>query len=287
MLSFPDEITHSHAVSNGWASTTEPSADGLRASGFSDAGRMRPSNQDRFHVDEGLGLLVVADGIGGHAGGAVASQMAVDEVAQSVCRTAEMRPHERRYQQGIGIGQWPYGFDRALSMDGNRLRTAIYAAHMRLLETAASDPTLQGMGTTIVAAVERSGRLSVAWAGDSRLYLLRGGRLRCLTRDDSWAEALAGMAPQVPPAHLRSQRDGLTNALGSLSRMQVHSTDLAIHAGDVLALTTDGVHGWLDDRSLARVLGRTSEPAEAAADLVAAAIGCGSGDNCTAVVAHA
>lgn len=263
----------------------QPTGSGLRASGFTDAGRTRPLNQDRFQVDESLGLLVVADGIGGQAGGAVASQVAVDEVAESMRRTEGMRGLEQRYHQGIGVGQWPYGFDRALSMDGNRLRTAVYAAHMRILETTVSEPALRGMGTTIVAAVERHGRLSVAWAGDSRLCLLRWGRLQRVTRDDSWAEAVADTRPSGGPLFL-DQRDGLTNALGSVSRVQVHVTDLAVQAGDVVALTTDGVHGWLDDRYLAWVLGGLGTPAETAADLVAAAIGCGSSDNCTAVVAH-
>lgn len=280
MLSFPPETTHGRAM------MPQSAASGLRASGFTDAGRTRSLNQDRFHVDGSLGLLVVADGIGGHVGGAVASQVAVDEVAESMRRTEEMRRLEQRYHQGIGVGQWPYGFDRALSMDGNRLRTAVYAAHMRILETTVSEPALRGMGTTIVAAVERRGRLSVAWAGDSRLCLLRWGKLQRVTRDDSWAEAVADTRPSGGSPS-PDQRDGLTNALGSLSRVQVHVTDLAVQAGDVVALTTDGVHGWLDDRYLAWVLGGLGTPAETAADLVAAAIGCGSSDNCTAVVAHA
>lgn len=231
-----------------------------------------------------MGLLVVADGMGGHRGGGIASQMAMGEVIDSMRRTEELRDLERRYHQGIGIWQWPYGYDRALSVNGNRLRTAIYSAHMRLLETTISDPSLAGMGTTIVAAVEWDGRLSVAWAGDSRLYVLREGVLWRPTRDDSWVEAATAHDPGPDVDALG--RHALTNVVGSASRLDVHVVDAPVYPGDVVALTTDGVHGWLSDRVVARVLAGVGDPADAAADLVAAAIGCGSTDNCTAVVAH-
>lgn len=277
MLSFPRESVSFRC----------PSPDGrLLGGGFTDRGRTRLSNQDCFHVSDLL--LAVADGMGGHRGGDIASQVAMSEAVDSMGRTERMRSLEQRYHQGIGIGQWPYGFDPALSMDGNRLRTAIYAAHMRLLEAIATEPGLSGMGTTLVAAVEREGRLAVAWAGDSRLYVLRYGQLRRLTRDDSWAEAVAGgdLGALGIGLSLQPWRSALVNAVGVSSRFQVHVMEALLEPGDVIALTTDGVHGWLDDRAIVRVLGAAGRPGDAAADLVATAIGSGSTDNCTAIVAH-
>src|SRR5205823_6551940 len=84
------------------------------------------------------------------------------------------------------ITQWPFGFDPSLSDVGNRLRTAVHLAHMHILEAAVSSAQYAGMGTTIVAAIVDGGRLSVAHAGDSRLYVLAGDRLRKITDDDSW-----------------------------------------------------------------------------------------------------
>src|SRR4029077_17344386 len=90
-----------------------------------------------------------------------------------------------RYEDG-GVSRWPLGFDPSLSEGGNLLRTAVYLANLRILETAVLSREYTGMGTTIVAGLVRDGRLSVAHVGDSRLYLLTDGRLHQLTADDSW-----------------------------------------------------------------------------------------------------
>jgi serine/threonine protein phosphatase PrpC len=263
----------------------------LRGAGFTDRGPTGRSNEDCFRIDDALGLLVVADGVGGLPGGAVASHLTVEEVAEWVGRTEYARVPDPG-SQGSLHWHWPYGYDRALSLDENRLRTAIYSAHVRLVEETVGDRSLTGMGTTVVAAIERAGRLSVAWAGDSRLYLLQKGRLRRLTRDDTWVERERSVGGQLGLVDdRRTLRDhplghALTNAVGSGARIQVHVTSAAVQSGDVVSLTTDGVHAWLPDATIGRLISRGTGPRDAAADLVAAAIGCGSTDNCTAVVAR-
>src|SRR5262245_2758749 len=144
----------------------------LHAAGVTDCGLVRPTNEDRFVVDEPLHLCVIADGMGGHQAGEVAAQVAVDAVIEAV-----------RERQTIG---WPFGFDPSVSEAGNLIRTAIHLANMQVLEAASNCPDYAGMGTTIVAALVEDGRLSVAHVGDSRLYLSGRGCFRQLTEADYW-----------------------------------------------------------------------------------------------------
>lgn len=245
----------------------------LQAWGVSEKGA-RPTNQDRFAIDEDLQLCVIADGMGGHNAGEIAARTAVDAVLEVV-----------RDRQRVG---WPFGFDPSLSEAGNLIRTAIYQANVQVLEQAGDSIAYAGMGTTIVAALVVDGRLSVGHAGDSRLYRLGGGRLRQLTGDDSWMAAMMAKGPQADASLLQHHpmRHVLTNVVGSRRRTDAHVVEEPLAAGDRLVLTTDGVHGALDDRWLERLLADSRELAGAASDIVRAAIARGSRDNCTAVVAQ-
>lgn len=256
----------------------------LEAAGFTDRGRVRPSNQDCFRVVSERGLLVVADGMGGHAGGDVASLLAVATVIE--CLSASDADGAA---SAPGGDSWSPGEDASMSETANRLRTAFQTAHQRLLEASRKDPALQGMGTTLVVAQQQGDRVVVAWAGDSRLYVRDAEGVRCVTRDDSWLESVLADHPdadadQIAVLRQHPLRNALTNVVGGCSRTETHVVDLPISAGLVVALTTDGVHGALDDRHLAHLLESRPLPADAAADLVAAAMGAGSTDNCTAVV---
>jgi protein phosphatase len=268
-------ISTTYADSYGWAST-RPIAGGARltAAGWSDRGRGRLNNEDCFRVDEGLGLLLVADGMGGHEAGEVASKLASDTIVECLIEGAS------------AVDPWPYGFDTTLSETGNRLRTAIQAAHLRLLEASLTDRSLAGMGTTVVAAIEHQGRLSVAWVGDSRLYIHGADGLRQVTRDDTWLQAALLENPHADADALRRHplRNALTNVLGGATRTEVHVLDRPLRAGEDILLTTDGIHGTLDARHIAQLLSRRPDPAVSAADLVTAAISAGSTDNCTAIV---
>jgi serine/threonine protein phosphatase PrpC len=245
----------------------------LRAYGISDKGRVRPTNEDQFAVDETLQLCVVADGMGGHNAGEVASRLAVDAVVEIVT---------------AGAGDWPFGVDPSLSDAGNLLRTAVYHANARILEMAITSEQYAGMGTTVVALVITGDRLSVAHAGDSRLYVFANGSLRQLTRDDSWVASVLAHDPLADPILLQNHpmRNALTNVVGARSRTDVHVLEETLTGGELLLLTTDGVHGVLDEARLEELLRDGDTLARTAGAVLSAALARGSRDNCTAVVAR-
>jgi serine/threonine protein phosphatase PrpC len=265
------------------ATDSRPACRQVNAAGVTDRGCHRANNEDCYRIDGGLQLYLVADGMGGHVGGEIASQLAADAVVAALneCRTVEGPA------AGLAGPGDCHGFGRAFSETGQRLRGAVQAAHSRLIEAGRVDMTLSGMGTTMVAALVSEGRLTVASVGDSRLYLFDGRTLRQVTRDDSWIEAVLDENPDADRAALQVHplRHALTNVLSTTGDAEIHIDEVALQGGEVIALTTDGVHGTLESSQIAHLLATLSEPADAAAELVAAAIGNGSTDNCTAVVA--
>jgi PPM family protein phosphatase len=247
----------------------------LRAYGATDKGRVRPVNEDCWAFEAAQGLCVVADGLGGHNAGEVAARVAVETVVTFLTtRTSD--------------NDWPFGYDPDLSAAGNRVRTAIQLAHMQVLETAITSQRYSGMGTTIVASIVEGNQLSVGHVGDSRLYVLANDRLRQLTRDDSWVASVLAHNPSVDVAHLEQHpmRNALTNVVGSRRRTDVHVVEESLQGGELLLLTTDGVHGVLDEARLEQVILDSSDVQDTAANLVAAALARGSRDNCTALVAR-
>ena len=249
----------------------------LLAHGATDKGRVRPINEDCWAFDAPHGLCVVADGMGGHKAGDVAARIAVETIVSSVTTSPAIHEHE-----------WPFGFDPSLSHVGNRLRTAIQLAHMHIVETAVTSDQYAGMGTTIVASMIAGGRLSVAHAGDSRLYVLTGDRLRQVTIDDSWMASMLAQDPSADRGHYERHpmRNALTNVVGARRRADVHVVEETLSGGELLVLPTDGVHGVLDDETIEQLLLDAKDVSEMAETLVAAALARGSHDNCTALVAR-
>ena len=247
----------------------------LRAYGVSDKGRIRPTNEDYFAIAERLRLLVVADGMGGHKAGEVASHVAVDAIVEFVTGAGDPISNGGL----VGVDQ--------LSDAANVLRTAVQLANTRVLETASTGEQYAGMGTTVVAALVGDGRVTVAHVGDTRLYIVVNGKLRQLTRDDSWVAAMLTTNPETDPAMLQHHpmRHALTNVVGARPATDVHVVEEPISAGDLLLITTDGVHGVLDAPTLERIVERVAVE-QLAAEIVAAALALGSRDNCTAVVAE-
>jgi PPM family protein phosphatase len=247
----------------------------LHASGMTDRGRIRPTNEDCFGIDPGLQLCVVADGMGGHNAGEVASRMAVEAVLD--------------YVGNHGVTTtWPYGYDDTVSAQSNLLRTAVQVANTRVFEAASTSPACAGMGTTIVAVLAGRGVLTIAHVGDSRVYALARGRAEQLTSDDSWAAAMLARDPSLDPAILKAHpmRNALTSVIGSRPQVDVHVAERPAVSDELLVLTTDGVHGVLCENNLAHECDGTADLKDIATRLVRAAISTGSRDNCTAVVAR-
>ena len=249
----------------------------IDALGLSDPGPVRKTNEDSFFCDPALRLFIVADGLGGHAAGEVASSLAVETISGFIRRTED-----------DGEFSWPYGIDPALSFAANLLRTAIHLANRRVFRAAERNDEYTGMGTTVVAALITGSRLSVAHAGDSRLYVFADGTLTQLTKDDTWAATIlaaqGGEQAGRPPA--RATRHVLTNVIGARDQAEVHVTERDLSGGEMILLCSDGLHGAVDDESLRGMLAAGQAPADIVPALIAAALAKGVKDNVTAVLAR-
>jgi serine/threonine protein phosphatase PrpC len=245
------------------------------AFGVSDGGPVRSCNEDSFVADADLRLFAVADGMGGHKAGQVASQLAIDTITGFISRS--------------GITNdvtWPYGIDDKLSFDGNRLRTAIFLANRKVFRAAESSDDYGGMGTTIVGMLVNGGNVSIASVGDSRAYVLTAGELQQLTRDDSWAATILAHDRRMRPEDIAKHpmRNVLTSVLGGRADVDVQVKELALSRGDVLLLSSDGVHGVLSHDVMRDALSNMSDAQHAAQALIDRALAAGSRDNVTAVV---
>ena len=247
---------------------------GLTAHGVSDCGPVRTSNEDAFAVDLEIGLFVVADGMGGHAAGEIASRLAIESISAFMTRS-----------DGEEDLTWPFGFDGSVSAAANRLRTALHLANQRVLRAAASDPAYSGMGSTVVAALFTASSVVVCHAGDSRVYQHANGRLTPLTADDSLLAALGGAVALSSDAQAQHPlRNVVTNVLGGDQRLEVHVSERPRGPGTRLLLCSDGVHGVLDDGRIGGILASAADPKSQAERLVAEAIAAGGRDNATALV---
>ena len=249
----------------------------IEAFGLSDVGSFRKSNEDSYFSDPALQLLVVADGMGAHSAGEVASKLAVETISAFVHRTAE----------GEELS-WPYGIEPALSFAANRLRTAVHLANRRVFRAAEKHDEYTGMGTTVVGALISGARLAVASAGDSRAYLFTDGQLTQLTRDDTWAATVLAGEPQTNPAAraAHTMRHVLTNVIGAREQADVHLSEHDLTGGEMILLCSDGLHGVLDDATLHAVLTAGGTPPEIVPHLIDLALSRGVKDNVTAVLAR-
>ncbi len=247
----------------------------LYASAVSDVGRVRKTNEDAFVADLDVSLFCVADGMGGHDAGEVASALAIDAITAFIRRSA-----------GDTDFSWPYGIDRSLSYDANRLRTAIHLANRRIFRTAENNDDYNGMGTTIVGAIVSGDRMAIAHVGDSRLYLVRRGRIRQLTEDDSWAATILAHDPRLNAADIKKHpmRNVLTNVLGARDQVDVHVAEHELEPHDVVLLCSDGLHGAVDDTTLAQIATNQHDLQVAARQMVDAALDNASRDNVTAML---
>jgi protein phosphatase len=232
-------------------------------------------NQDHHGSWPELGLFVVADGMGGHNAGEVASHLAVETIRNFIAESATSPDIT-----------WPFGLEVKESIDTNRLTTAVRLANRKIYHEGTKSPDLSGMGTTVVAALVGADRITMVSVGDSRIYRFRSGALEQLTKDDTWLASVLGekQAEDADPQH--PLRHVLTSVVGTKDDVKPASREEDLVAGDRFVLCTDGVHGKLDSTELTRLLARTSSASAGAETLVNEAITRGTSDNATALVIH-
>lgn len=239
-----------------------------------DVGRARENNEDSFRVASDIGVFVLSDGMGGQSSGEVASRLATDTIVAH-CRQAHVNRSLRL------IGEILDG----VSEGGNRLASAIRLANSAVHEASQKQDNLRGMGATVVAVMLSEERVSIAHAGDSRVYRLRNGNLERLTQDHSFIEEQVRRGLMTPQeASTSTLQNVLMRAVGVEAEIEVEVNEELFADDDVLLLCSDGLTKELSDVQIAGVLAETEDPEMAAEQLVDLANRAGGSDNITAIV---
>jgi PPM family protein phosphatase len=238
----------------------------LEACALSDKGCVRANNEDYSRIDPETGLYVLADGMGGAKAGEHASRLAVETVWESILQ--------------------------ARSRDSQALLVAVEEANRRVLDAAANDPELEGMGTTLVAALEVGGELLIASVGDSRAYLFDRNGFRAITEDQSWVNEVGrplGLNEEALRTH--PMRHVLTMAIGAGVALEInYYQGIRLEPGEMLLMCSDGLHGVVEEERIVAILrdGAPNQPLEEKCrELIEAARGAGGPDNITAVLLRA
>ncbi len=231
----------------------------LRVAAKTDTGLVRASNEDAYLV--ATPLFAVADGMGGHLAGEVASGTTVETLSK---------------------------FAREITQDsdpGSALTEGVKAANRAVYEKASTDPALTRMGTTLTAAVALDGRLSIAHIGDSRAYLFRDGKLEQLTQDHTLvAEYVRHGRMTEEEAKVHPNRSIITRALGVEPDIPVDTITLSIKEGDRVLLCSDGLYSMVEDDAIAEILSTVPDAEAATRALVEAANAAGGEDNTTVLI---
>jgi protein phosphatase len=224
---------------------------------------VRSGNEDNFALAPDRGIFIVADGMGGHAAGEVASEMAVNNVARDLGSL-----------KGLGDEQI-----------AERMRAAIRAANGAIFQRTLTEVDKRGMGTTVTALVLHGARFLIGQVGDSRAYLLRDGTLVQITKDHSYVQEQVD-AGYLTPEQARSHpySNVITRCVGANNDVAPDLYAGTVKPKDLFLLASDGLTGMLEDAELAEVLGSGQAPEEQVAELVDAANRSGGLDNITAIV---
>jgi protein phosphatase len=239
----------------------------LQYAGLTDAGRVRPTNEDNWAADPAQGLFIVADGMGGECAGELASKAVVTILPQLVRKhfgPTETLPNGRA---------------------GRQIGKAIATLSTQLREQTQNEPGLAGIGSTVVCALVRGNKALVAHLGDSRAYLLRAGRLKQLTKDHTLVQVLLQSGEITPEeAATHPARGRLTRAVGMAGEPLPQTRQVELHSGDVVMLATDGLTGMVNDRQIVSIL-REPAPLETQCHrLIDAANEAGGEDNITVLL---
>ena len=235
----------------------------IEAVGVTDAGCVRTNNEDYFLVEPSTGLYVVADGMGGAQAGEHASKLAVETLHEVVASANG-------------------------SMNRDALVQAFEEANRRVMEKASQNSNMEGMGTTLVAAVETGPDILVASVGDSRVYIYENNNLQCITEDQTWVNEVGrrlGLDEETLKSH--PMRHVLTMAIGVSEQPRVQTYLLKPARGVQILLCSDGLHGVAGEEQIAAALSGEEPLKEKANALIAAARSSGGPDNITAVLLKA
>ena len=249
----------------------------VKAYGLSHVGRQRQHNEDSYLVADDAKLFLVADGMGGHAAGEIASRIAVDSISEFILHTKE------------DDGTWPHAYDEHYKRSTNRLVAAVRMANTRVLEAMRKDARLRGMGTTVVACMADDDTMSFAHVGDSRAYLIRNGELSRITNDHSWVfeQVQAGMLTEAE-AEKHPLRNVITRALGGALSVSPDASEIEVRKGDVYLLCSDGLTGMVPEEEILRVVTQNSDNLEKGCqELIDTANERGGLDNITAILVRA
>lgn len=216
----------------------------FKSFGFSDAGKSRERNEDRYLCNKEERLFLVADGMGGHASGDEASRLAVEALEEFVVRS---RKEEIK---------WPIPSRKNLSLEQNRLLAGVIYANRRIREVAGQNQSLKGMGTTLLATIVEEDHLAAVNVGDSRLYRIRNGKIKQITRDHSVVaeQERNGMLTE-DQARKHPWRHILTSALGLDEKPKVDLHVVKIMSEDLYLLCTDGLYNMLSGEEILAAIG--------------------------------
>jgi serine/threonine protein phosphatase PrpC len=242
----------------------------------SDPGLKRTSNEDSYSTRPDVGLFVVADGMGGHVAGEVASRVAVEAIEAFIQETAGADRNRT----------WPFPFDPTVSLEANRLRAAFRLANRKIALAIADSQDLRGMATTASAVLLGQRSASVAHVGDSRVYVLRAGTLEQITNDHSWVEEQVRAGTLSPTAARQHPwRNVVTRALSGGEDPEVDVTEVSPKPGERYLLCSDGLFTVVPDARIAEILGKPGVTLESITrSLVEAANDGGGPDNITALI---
>ncbi|HVR43508.1 MAG TPA: Stp1/IreP family PP2C-type Ser/Thr phosphatase [Thermoanaerobaculia bacterium] len=247
----------------------------VKAFGVTDVGRQRQHNEDFFLVQPESNLFLVADGMGGHAAGEIASRIAGETIAEFIRHSKEED------------GTWPHAYDEHLKPGTNRLLAALKIANGRVIDAMRKDARLRGMGTTVVASLVEGETMSLAHVGDSRAYLIRDEQMSRITNDHSWVfeQVQAGMLTEAEAEH-HPLRNVITRALGGSLTVVPEACEIDCRPGDLFLLCSDGLTGMVPEEEILRLLVGGNDLPRTAAALVEIANARGGHDNITAVLVH-
>ena len=245
------------------------------AAGISDVGLQRDHNEDSFAILREHALYIVADGMGGHRAGDVASKLATEAIVDFFRATA------------TEDFTWPFHFDARLSEEENRLLTGIRLANRQIIERSTRSREFHGMGTTVVGALfsGKKRKMFIGHVGDSRAYRVRKGEIRQMTRDHSLVnDYLLAMPELTEEQRSELPKNVITRALGMQEHVAVDLQSDDVLPGDIYILCSDGLSGMIDDADIQRLAGQYGDLEEVCRKLVALANEHGGEDNITALV---